>query len=70
MLVVTDAEVLVNQSTPDKQTVITTLAILPTGCGMSASDHLAQACFAIGITVRIQLALLHILPVEESSRES
>lgn len=63
MLVITDAEVLVNQSTPDKQTAITTLAILLAGCGVT--DHLAQACIAIGITVRSQLAVLHVLPVED-----
>lgn len=63
MLVITDAEVLVNQSTPDKQTAITTLAILLAGGGVT--DHLAQACIAIGITVSSQLAVFHVLPVED-----
>ncbi len=65
MLVITDAEVLVNQATPEKQTVITTLAILLAGCSVTFSDQLAQACIAIGITVRSQLAVLHALPVED-----
>lgn len=62
---ITDADVLVNQSTPDKQTVITTLAFLLAGSGVTPSDHLAQACIAIGITVRSQLAVLHALPAED-----
>lgn len=71
MLVITDANVPGDRSTPGQKTAITMLAILLARRGVMHPDHLTQAFIAIGFTVRNHehQVVLQILPVADPGEQ-